>query len=681
LDGIAGSELAYSAARVMPDNLERAVRDRELRVAQEWVDSVNVKDARKVRLSSIRDIIDRLEVLRAKVLEVGSHRDAHSRQTVRDLLRDIRLKSDELSELATKKAAKGEADDGGSTPPSMRSFICKAIDRLQVEATFREDIKGLCAALDAVRDAVALGGNEEMAMFEVAGRLNSLKSKPDYAVPLITRSIGALLGEEKRWVSKRLVGRPKTRAATTATAATITPAPVAPSVAQPAVYNGTDSNASVPLKGWVADDAIVNPQLDPVLRAKGLNEAIRVVRKIQVFDNLTLSAVRCHMGRLAWCKDHVATMITGSDPATHAMIRDLLTQVKEKSHALEALAERRLAEGDIDNGGDMMPSQRDNICKKLDTYNLEPDLHEEVRKICESLDRLRRIILSGEEPESGLFEVLGRVQTVKDRPGYADMAIAGELEVILGEEWRWVHERFPQRQARKPAPLPPKLRARDLIEARKLVQGMVSETAMSFRAVQDDLARLDLMKEQVLVPGIPMNPRLRPQLRRILDIVDAKIDEMMAVSELLADETESEAVATAGDVEITVCDDVHAWKFDAEILMEVQKICAAIKRAHAATAIADARETRTLVAVLGELSRRAVALYSASPRAANDLLLLLAREKTAGLEELRLHSEHEAQVAAAASAESGAASPKGAALPSSAPPDSDGARELVPGSA
>mmetsp|Transcript_114522 Transcript_114522/g.329059 ORF Transcript_114522/g.329059 Transcript_114522/m.329059 type:complete len:506 (+) Transcript_114522:31-1548(+) len=408
----------------------RADRNRELAELIEYVHSVNVQEP--MTLSNCRDILYHFGRFREKVLGIGSHRDTRTRDAVRAVLREIRIKTDALDQLAAQKVSDGEVDDGGSVPPSQRDNICSAADQFELEAEFRMHVKALCEALDTVREVVLAGKDEEAAVFNVNGRLHTLKAMRDYALSHISWSIATVLGEEWRWVTRQLAQKPPTTATTTQST---TAADGSPSTSAP----GDREAPSKGIDAWLTD-AMGPSLLDPKIADKRITDALRIIDKVKLEEQSTLSTVRTSIQRLDLCKEMVVEFITNSDPEVRERIREVLRLIKDKNDALTAMAREKVAAGEVDDVEDSLPSERDNICRNLGDYVLSTGWRTDVRIVCDAMDKLRKTAWAGEDVDGAVAEVLGRLNLLKSRPGYMDMRIAGDLEIVFTEEFRWLHD-------------------------------------------------------------------------------------------------------------------------------------------------------------------------------------------------------------------------------------------------
>jgi len=394
--------------------------DSELETATKFVKAINVNALRT--LGNIRDILFRLEAWRAKLLRSTEFRKTRTREAVKEVMREIRAKVEMLNRVADLRESEGEVDDGGEMFPSERDNICKTIDKYEVDATFLEGVHRLCEALDAVRVAFTKGENEAAAVTNVSMRLDTLKLKQDYRLPHISCRISTVLGEEWRWVTKRLAER--SQAAGTR----------AKSVASPPSVEALAGG----LLDWMTDVALYT-HLNPMVRDARLKEAYAIVNSIESVDRLGLAVVRTCLRRLELCQRMVAECIISGDPVLRKQIRDVLQLVKAKSDALHARA-RQLESAGIseDDPSDLLPSERNNICKSLDEHDLAPDLYKEVKQVCNSMDKLHRAALNGGDTFVAMRLVLERMDVVRGRPGYADMPFAGDLEAVFSQEWRWL---------------------------------------------------------------------------------------------------------------------------------------------------------------------------------------------------------------------------------------------------
>jgi len=423
--GMSGSnEVAGGASRTSaPD----AGQERDLLLAAQLVDSINARAP--MQLSMTRDLLDKLEASRKKVLEAGARRNSRSREVVRAVLRKIRETSDLLKELAAKKEAEGQVDDGGDVLPSQRDNICSSIDEYGLDSGFRDDVKGLCEALDVVRAAILSGSeHEEAAVFEVSGRLNDLRAQKEYNLPQISSRIAALLAEEFRWVTKQFAQRP-------------------------GKSNGKEDMESYPggLSAWLKDTGAL-PISDPRVQEMRLKDARDFVAKVHTEGPLTLGSMRTSLELLDIWKQQVVAFIACSEDSFREQIREVLRLIKEKQDALNSLVHQKELEGEEDVIDDVFPSQRDNVCKFVDEFHISVEFVIDVKGVCEALDIMRMMALRRQDIDPALMVVTGRMNALKSRTGYSDQWIAGELDLLVAEEMRWLG-RFAERLRDGTAPL------------------------------------------------------------------------------------------------------------------------------------------------------------------------------------------------------------------------------------
>mmetsp|Transcript_24759 Transcript_24759/g.71548 ORF Transcript_24759/g.71548 Transcript_24759/m.71548 type:complete len:475 (+) Transcript_24759:111-1535(+) len=413
LMGAATNELASAQAK--PPGVDKGDRDHDLRLLAGYVDSLNPNHP--MSLSEIRVQATHLERVRSRVCNLFRDRDGRNRQMVRSILSNIRLKTDAFNRVAARKESEGELDDGGDVFPSLRDNICSGIDDHSDCDEFREQLRDLCKALDSVRAAVLAGEDHQAAVFEVNGRLAALRIQKEYAQSSVNWGVAVLLGEEWRWVTRQLARRGGA---------------------------ASDGDLTRSLEAWMTEVSVRNAA-DERVRNLRLQDAWGVVNNVHVDESLGLGLVRTHVGRLEMVKEMVVDIIRSSDPELLEDIRELLRTVKEKTSSLKALAKRKEAAGEVDDIGETLPSQRNNICKHLAEFGLEPDFSAEVRRLCAALDKWHTLV--DDEDDTTVFEVLGRMAFMKRRSNYANTSIAGELETVLADEWGWIQARQAEREA------------------------------------------------------------------------------------------------------------------------------------------------------------------------------------------------------------------------------------------
>jgi len=398
---MAARETAVSPAQ---PEVGKVFLDREVSMAAQFVDNVDIKNA--WTLSEIRDVLFRFESLRTGTLAVTAKRDANSRREIRRLLREIRTKAAVLTRLAAKKEARGELDDGGDVLPSGRG-ICIGIDKHRVTDQFRKDIMALCQALDRIRSLVLNGEDEQEAIYDVSGLLGNIRMQKAYALEHIAYAVANLVGEERRWVRKQLAGK-----------------------------DDAESRISA-LNTWITEIVSFTPS-DPKLRESWLQEAQFLAQSTVPEEIPTLSRLRTSLFRLGFVKEKLSEQLASSNPFFRQKIQKVLSLTQEKVDALEALAAQREAAGEIDDGGDVPPSQRDNICTHPGDFDISAELREEVARICVSMDKIRAAVFAGLDEEHAVLEAAGRINVLKSMPVSLNVRVVTELECVLLEEIRWV---------------------------------------------------------------------------------------------------------------------------------------------------------------------------------------------------------------------------------------------------
>jgi len=416
----ASTDSARAVARTTSAATALAHRPFDLRIAAEFVDAVNTEAL--MSLSDITDIIYHLGRLRSRILDIGASRDVRSRREVRRLLHEIRTKSETLKVLSAQKEAKGEVDDGGDVPPTQRVNVCTAIDQWGLDANFTRGVKSLCQALDTVRAAVVAGENLDRPVFEASRRLVKLRHQLEYSLPHVSWAIDSVMGEEWRWVTKQLAQQPAD----------------ADRSSESSPSTESIETRAGGLSSWVTD-VLPSTTLDAAAQEKRLQDAFDIAESIRPerAGELTVGALRTSLQGLDLCKGTVAEIITSSGADLRERIRELLQLIKTKSDALKAVIKQREEEGEKDEIGELMPSQRNNICSRVDEYGLTPELREGVRDICDSLDRVRMAGLADEEATAALLEVAGRLNVLKTKLEHVGMLVARDLERVFTEEYFW----------------------------------------------------------------------------------------------------------------------------------------------------------------------------------------------------------------------------------------------------
>mmetsp|Transcript_86575 Transcript_86575/g.169390 ORF Transcript_86575/g.169390 Transcript_86575/m.169390 type:complete len:258 (-) Transcript_86575:15-788(-) len=253
----------------------------------------------------------------------------------------------------------------------------------------------------------------------------TMRIKQDYRSLPTRLKIDTLLGEERRWISKRLAQREH--------------APGAPSDSEPAEASEPSAWA---LRGW---RTVILTNSDPEVGAaslpgKALREATELAQNTSVDSCLGhgLGFIRGQIQRLEFKKIRLAQYIARSDSAFRSQVRGALQLIKEKTDGLRALLAEREAAGEVEESNDMLPSQRDNLCANIEQMGIDAGFRKEVKSVCDALDILHGIVEAGEDDEAACLQLLGRMEALKRRPGYFDSPIWDNLELLLSDEWSWL---------------------------------------------------------------------------------------------------------------------------------------------------------------------------------------------------------------------------------------------------
>jgi len=179
------------------------------------------------------------------------------------------------------------------------------------------------------------------------------------------------------------------------------------------------------------------PGKDRAARERELEESARFVDSVNFKHVLSLSDTRDILFRFEALRSKVLAIAAYRDMRSHPEIRRLLHDIRTKSDLLKEMAMRKESEGEVDDGGDVFPSQRDNICTTIELYDVKPEICEEVKLLCDSMDALRALILAGEREAVAVREVSGHLHRLKDLRAYDVGAVAWGIASLLGEESRW----------------------------------------------------------------------------------------------------------------------------------------------------------------------------------------------------------------------------------------------------
>jgi len=186
------------------------------------------------------------------------------------------------------------------------------------------------------------------------------------------------------------------------------------------------------------ENIAASSHLDVLVRRRRVDHVGSMVDSVRPDEVQSLGQARTSLHTLAMCKNSVAQLIKASDLELHERIREVLRMVKEKSDALRAIVSQREEAGEVDPVANLPPTQRENICKNLDSAGLVPALVQQVKSLCESLDAMRLAALQGGNVDAAIMNSLARLIKMKTRPGLSEVQVCNELESIFNDECRWL---------------------------------------------------------------------------------------------------------------------------------------------------------------------------------------------------------------------------------------------------
>jgi len=90
---------------------------------------------------------------------------------------------------------------------------------------------------------------------------------------------------------------------------------------------------------------------------------------------------------------------------------------------------------------DLPASQRENICKHVDKYVIDPDWRHGLRSVCESLDKLREMALAGRDTDQVMLETIARLDRLRGMSETSEVDqshIVKAVEAVYAEDCRWL---------------------------------------------------------------------------------------------------------------------------------------------------------------------------------------------------------------------------------------------------
>mmetsp|Transcript_126940 Transcript_126940/g.365099 ORF Transcript_126940/g.365099 Transcript_126940/m.365099 type:complete len:463 (+) Transcript_126940:79-1467(+) len=146
-------------------------------------------------LPTVRLCIERLDHAR-DILAVRRGTSPAFRELAEDLLLEVEEWQEALDALAEQKVLAGELDESIVVLPSERDNICNGIDELDFDPDFMREVKCVCNALDNFHMLAMDGEADDMAIFEVLGRMAALERRPGYWDSPIAYEIDVVLTNE-----------------------------------------------------------------------------------------------------------------------------------------------------------------------------------------------------------------------------------------------------------------------------------------------------------------------------------------------------------------------------------------------------------------------------------------------------------------------------------------------------
>mmetsp|Transcript_8989 Transcript_8989/g.25773 ORF Transcript_8989/g.25773 Transcript_8989/m.25773 type:complete len:468 (-) Transcript_8989:54-1457(-) len=313
-------------------------------------------------------------------------------------------------------------------------------------------------------------------------------------------------------------------------------------------------------------------------------------------------------------------------PRIRALVRKTLKAIRTKRELLTQLAELLEADGQVADGGDKFPSERDNVCNRIEKPIVDKDVREQVKSLCKALDTVRSKILAGEGAEEAVLNVNGRLVNLQGLKGFDMPGLSYAMAQVLGEEFRWVTKQLdlrlqasggeaeasaaPVARALRvwmedvgvPTHSSPAMQESKVMEAYLLVDRIQPEHVDSLRNVRNCIHTLQVCKEQAADFITGSEPELRERIREILRMIKDKTQTLKALeAERVAAGEADEVLDLYASQRDTVCKHVEERGLEAEMRNYVARVCELFDRLRD-TALADGDTDAAMMDIIGRMN-------------------------------------------------------------------------------
>eukprot|EP00428_Durinskia_dybowskii_P002678 CAMPEP_0170289896 /NCGR_PEP_ID=MMETSP0116_2-20130129/45022_1 /TAXON_ID=400756 /ORGANISM="Durinskia baltica, Strain CSIRO CS-38" /LENGTH=489 /DNA_ID=CAMNT_0010541347 /DNA_START=123 /DNA_END=1592 /DNA_ORIENTATION=- len=354
---------------------------------------------------------------------------------------------------------------------------------------------------------------------------------------------------------------------------------------------------------------------------------------------MSLSEIRVQATHLERVRSRVCNLFRDRDGRNRQMVRSILSNIRLKTDAFNRVAARKESEGELDDGGDVFPSLRDNICSGIDDHSDCDEFREQLRDLCKALDSVRAAVLAGEDHQAAVFEVNGRLAALRIQKEYAQSSVNWGVAVLLGEEWRWVTKQLARRSLsegehgdsksapkgqstpqladlRKPGSgidswltdvlacshqADPAIASARLQEAEQAIRKVVPEQHDSLSALYTSLDRLEIHRELLAEFVTCVEPALHEQIRKVLRMIKAKTDALEALADIREAAGEEDDLGDAFPSQRdNICSRFEDYGLAPELREIVRDVCEALDKMREATNT-DGDTEAAVMRVLGRL--------------------------------------------------------------------------------
>mmetsp|Transcript_15747 Transcript_15747/g.44825 ORF Transcript_15747/g.44825 Transcript_15747/m.44825 type:complete len:474 (+) Transcript_15747:102-1523(+) len=355
-----------------------------------------------------------------------------------------------------------------------------------------------------------------------------------------------------------------------------------------------------------------------------LRVADRFVDAINVESPLTLSTIRDILYRFEDLRMRVLCPGLSRKLVANTKAKRILRDMNEKKDILTRLASQKESQGEVDDGDEIPPSRRENICKTIEFHAVGSDFRDDIWQLCRSLDKLRAAVSAGESAEKTVFEVSGLMRFIRKGEEYALPLISGGLTRLLEQECRWAARRLAAPGAPIKSPTEGDevcagifrswtnhseacaVRPTTIRQFYSAVEGIDPDEyrGFSLSLIRTTLLRLELLEDEVAERIADCaDPSTRGRLRDVSRRIKSKSDALQALADQAMEAGETDSVFDALPSErTTVCKSLDEYRLSPEVRHEVAGVCSSLDRLRTAVLAGGDEEDAAYMEVVGRLT-------------------------------------------------------------------------------